>query len=103
MVGSYTDSADTHGFVYSISAGSFATADDPHGVDTTVMNGINDNGVLVGFYGTSPSGGVNRLLARSKKRGNSANLQNPVFSFIHTQVNQELLPEGPATGDGCYG
>ena len=55
VVGSYTDSANnTHGFVYTISAGSFATVDDPHGVDTTIVNGINDNGVLVGFYGTSP-------------------------------------------------
>ncbi len=55
VVGSYTDGANnTHSFVYTISAGSFATVDDPHGVDTTIVNGINDNGVLVGVYGTSP-------------------------------------------------
>jgi hypothetical protein len=55
VVGSYTDSANnTHGFVYTISDGSFATVEDPHGVNTTIVNGINDNGVLVGFYGTAP-------------------------------------------------
>jgi hypothetical protein len=28
--------------------------DDPSGVGTTNVNGINDRGMLVGFFGTSP-------------------------------------------------
>lgn len=55
VVGSYTDAANnTHGFVYEISTKKWQSIDDPDGVDTTIVNGINDNGVLVGFYGTSP-------------------------------------------------
>jgi hypothetical protein len=54
VVGSYTDSAGTHGFVYYVPTKKWQTVDDPDGVDTTIVNGINDYGVLVGFYGTSP-------------------------------------------------
>jgi uncharacterized membrane protein len=55
VVGVYVDnSGNSHGFVYSITQGTFVTVDDPNGIGTTVVNGINDNGVLVGFYGTSP-------------------------------------------------
>jgi len=56
VVGDYVDAAsgNTHGFVWT-SAGGFQTIDDPVGVGTTVVNGINDKGVLVGFYGTSPN------------------------------------------------
>jgi probable HAF family extracellular repeat protein len=54
VVGDYMDQAGlTHGFVWTSAAG-FTTIDDPNGVGTTVVNGINDNGVLVGFYGTAP-------------------------------------------------
>lgn len=28
--------------------------DDPNGIGTTVVNGVNDAGYLVGFYGTAP-------------------------------------------------
>jgi uncharacterized membrane protein len=55
VVGVYVDnSGNSHGFVYTISKGTFVTVDDPSGIGTTVVNGINDNGILVGFYGTSP-------------------------------------------------
>jgi probable HAF family extracellular repeat protein len=55
VVGEYTDSGgNTHGFVWT-SAGGFQTIDNPNGIGTTVVNGINDKGVLVGFYGTSPT------------------------------------------------
>jgi hypothetical protein len=55
VVGLYTDSAgNTHGFVYGEKAGTFQTVDDPNGVGTTIVNGINDKGVLVGFFGTAP-------------------------------------------------
>jgi probable HAF family extracellular repeat protein len=54
VVGDYTDAAgNTHGFVWTSAAG-FTTIDDPNGVGTTVVNGINDNGVIVGFYGAAP-------------------------------------------------
>ncbi len=55
VVGSWTDtSGNSHGFVYTVSSGAFELVDDPDGIGTTIVNGINDNGVLVGFYGTAP-------------------------------------------------
>ncbi len=55
VVGVYTDGGgQNHGFVYTVSTGQFTSIDDPHGVGTTVVNGINDSGDLVGFYGTAP-------------------------------------------------
>jgi hypothetical protein len=54
VVGFWTDSSsNTHGFVYSISAATFTSVDDPSGVGETIVNGINDDGTLVGFYGPS--------------------------------------------------
>ncbi len=54
VVGDYMDAGgNTHGFVWTNSAG-FVTVDDPSGIGTTVVNGINDAGDLVGFYGASP-------------------------------------------------
>jgi hypothetical protein len=55
VVGSYTDAAgNSHGFVYAAWDGSFISVDDPSGIGTTIVNGVNDKGELVGFYGTSP-------------------------------------------------
>jgi hypothetical protein len=58
VVGNYTDSMGSHGLVYTISKNSFESVDDPDGLvgglQTTVVNGINDKGVLVGFYGNAP-------------------------------------------------
>ncbi len=55
VVGSYTDSAgNTHGFVYYVTTKKWQMVDDPDGTDTTIVQGINDDGVLVGFYGTTP-------------------------------------------------
>jgi probable HAF family extracellular repeat protein len=55
VVGAFTDAAGlTHGFVYSIGTATFLTIDDPSGVGTTIVNGINDQDKLVGFYGTAP-------------------------------------------------
>jgi len=56
VVGLYTDTAGhTHGFVYTESTKAFQSVDDPDGIGTTVVNGINDNGKLVGFFGTAPT------------------------------------------------
>ncbi|MBZ5663202.1 MAG: hypothetical protein LAO30_01225 [Acidobacteriia bacterium] len=55
VVGFWTDtSGNTHGFVYTVATQSFVSVDDPSGIGSTVVNGINDNGVLVGFYGAAP-------------------------------------------------
>ena len=52
VVGFWVDSSgNTHGFVYNVSAATFTSVDDPSGVGETVLNGINDDGTLVGFYG----------------------------------------------------
>jgi hypothetical protein len=55
VAGSWTDtSGNSHGFVYTVSSKTFTPVDDPDGMGTTIVNGINDNGLLVGFYGTAP-------------------------------------------------
>jgi probable HAF family extracellular repeat protein len=55
VVGSYTDAAqNTHGFVYYVTTKKWQMVDEPDGMNTTIVQGINDNGVLVGFFGTSP-------------------------------------------------
>lgn len=54
IVGDFMDSAaQTHGFVWQKGKG-FKIVDDPSGVGSTLVNGINDKGDLVGFYGASP-------------------------------------------------
>jgi hypothetical protein len=58
MVGSYIDSAgNSHGFVNKESTKTFQSVDDPDGVGTTVVNGINDKGDLVGFFGAPINSG----------------------------------------------
>ncbi len=55
VVGSYTDTAGaSHGFIYKEITKTFQTVDDSDGFGTTVVNGINDKGFLVGFFGTAP-------------------------------------------------
>ena len=54
-------SAVMHGFTWTPQHG-FTTVDDPHGIGTTVINGVNDKGQLVGFYADS-AGNTDGLLA----------------------------------------
>ncbi len=55
VVGTYMDAAGlTHGFIYTVSSGDYTSIDAPNGVGSTVVNGINDNGAIVGFFGTAP-------------------------------------------------
>jgi hypothetical protein len=65
VVGAYTTGPSnapvTHGFIWTPGHG-FATVDDPNGVGTTTLNGINNEGDLVGFY-TDSAGNVDGLLA----------------------------------------
>ncbi len=43
----------TEGFVYNVATKAFTIVTDPNGVGSTVVNGINDAGDLVGFYTNS--------------------------------------------------
>jgi hypothetical protein len=56
VVGDYVDKGGaTHGFVYTVATNTWVTVDDPNGFGTTVVNGINDKNMLVGFWGTAPN------------------------------------------------
>jgi len=55
VVGTYTDTSNlTHGFVWK--ANVWQTIDDPKGIGSTVVNGINNAGTLVGFWGNVGAG-----------------------------------------------
>jgi hypothetical protein len=65
VVGTYTVgigiAAVTHGFTWT-QKGGFQTVNDPNGVNTTTVNGVNARGDLVGFYVDS-SGNTDGMLA----------------------------------------
>jgi hypothetical protein len=49
VVGQYVDASGlTHGFIFN--DGEFTSVDDPNGIGTTTINGVNDRGQIVGFY-----------------------------------------------------
>lgn len=52
----------THGIIYDANTGTFTTLDDPNAAGSTVFNGINDKGEIVGFYADA-AGNTNGLLA----------------------------------------
>jgi len=55
VVGTYTDTSNlTHGFTWK--AGVWQSIDDPNGIGSTVVNGINNAGTLVGFWGNVGAG-----------------------------------------------
>jgi len=60
-------SAVMHGFTWTPQRG-FQTVDDPHGVGATTINGVNDQGELVGFY-TDSQNNTDGLLAIPQHRG----------------------------------
>ena len=53
VAGAYTvgtgTSAKSFGFTWTKAHG-FKTVNDPHGIGSTIINGVNDRGELVGFY-----------------------------------------------------
>jgi hypothetical protein len=53
VVGAYTTGSGSnppsHGFTWTRQHG-FTAVNDPHGVDSTVINGVSKQGILVGFY-----------------------------------------------------
>jgi hypothetical protein len=85
VVGDYVDAAgNMHGFVYSIGAASYTTVDDPNqgtvgGVTSTTVNGINDQGQLVGFY-IDANGNTDGMLATVQ--GVVATVTNPTAGSV---------------------
>jgi len=58
-------SATMHGFTWTPQHG-FSTVDDPHGMGTTTINGVNDFGQLVGFY-VDANGNTDGFLATPQR------------------------------------
>jgi hypothetical protein len=71
VVGAYQvgsgSSAATHGFTWTAKTG-FKTVDDPNGIGNTTVNGVNDAGVLVGFY-VDAAGNTHGMLAKPGSAG----------------------------------
>jgi hypothetical protein len=69
VVGDYTvgtgSNAVMHGFTWT-PGGGFTTVDDPDGIGTTTINGVNDKGDLVGFY-VDGNGNTDGFLATPAK------------------------------------
>jgi hypothetical protein len=64
VVGTYTlKNGDTYGFLYRLGHGLTTNISDPDGVGATVLNGINNEGDIVGFYTASGSTNVDGLVA----------------------------------------
>ncbi|HEX9623294.1 MAG TPA: hypothetical protein VF979_02875 [Streptosporangiaceae bacterium] len=61
VVGAYTVGSSTFGFTWQAGRG-FRTVNDPHGVGSTIINGVNNAGDLVGFF-TDRNGNTNGMLA----------------------------------------
>ena len=62
VVGAFaTSGGASHGFTWTRQHG-FRTVDDPHGIGTTTINGVNKFGVLVGFY-TDAAGNTDGMIA----------------------------------------
>jgi Cu/Zn superoxide dismutase len=65
VAGTYTvgsgSGAAVHGFTWTLGGG-FQSIDDPHGIGTTTINGVNDAGDLVGFY-VDGAGNTDGMLA----------------------------------------
>lgn len=61
---------NTHGFLYNIAAATYQQVDDPYAVGPggTVINGLNDNGQIVGFF-TDANGNVDGLVGTATTPG----------------------------------
>ena len=65
IVGAYVDTyGATHGFTLKspLTNAHWTSLDDPNGIGTTFVNGVNDMGDLVGFY-TDAAGNTDGFLA----------------------------------------
>jgi hypothetical protein len=61
VVGAYTVGSGTFGFTWTATGG-FRSVSDPNGKGSTIVNGVNNAGDLVGFY-TDRNGNTNGMLA----------------------------------------
>lgn len=69
-VGDYVNSlGETNGLVFNTILDTFITLNDPHGVLGTTLNGINDEGQIVGFY-VDPADNTDGLLASRRRSRN---------------------------------
>jgi hypothetical protein len=88
VVGTYTvgsgSSAVMHGFTWTPNGG-FTSVDDPNGMDTTTINGVNNAGDLVGFY-VDGAGNTDGFLATPMKAQN-----------VTVQVPLTPMPQGTVT------
>jgi hypothetical protein len=68
IVGSYATSSASHGFLLTspLTKAKFLSIDDPNGIGTTVINGLNDRVNMVGFYVDS-AGNTDGMLIERKK------------------------------------
>jgi hypothetical protein len=68
IVGAYTVGSATHGFLLQnpLTKAKFQSIDDPNGIGTTTINGLNDRLNMVGFYVDS-SGNTDGVLIERKK------------------------------------
>jgi len=65
VVGFYMDAAgNTHGFLYDVATGVYESVNDPMGVDSTLINGINDVGQITGFYVDPKTGNTNGFVGQ---------------------------------------
>lgn len=65
VVGTYTDTSNNiHGFVWN--NGTYQSVDDPKGIGMTIINGINNAGTLVGFWGNTGAGISHGFIATPK-------------------------------------
>jgi hypothetical protein len=80
--------AKTHGFTWT-QAGGFATVDDPYGVGTTTVNGVNNAGDLVGFY-VDDAGFTHGMFANpARKTRVNVNLSPMPTGVITTGFNKD--------------
>jgi probable HAF family extracellular repeat protein len=80
VVGHYTGADNNfHGFLYNLSSNTYATLTDPSGT-STFANGINNSGLIVGFYGDfSASGGSSARHAFTYDSSSSSSGTTPPF------------------------
>jgi hypothetical protein len=75
----------THGLVYNTRTGAFTTLDDPNASGSTILNGLNDKGEIVGFY-TDAAGNTHGLLATRTGGMSGTDMMN--LQGVHTSHQQ---------------
>jgi hypothetical protein len=84
----------TRGIIYNTHTGTFTTVDAPNASGSTVFNGINDKGDIVGFY-TDSMGNTHGLLVEPHIRGDLAELVG--ISNMNTTLHHEMWSRSAPT------